>query len=270
MRKDCGSVDKRAVGIIAGLATGFFGGLLGMGGAFISIPAMITFMGLERHRAHATSLAVIAVSSALSGFYYRLHGNADLRLAGLLLAGSIVGVIAGAKIMHRIPVRELGIFFGLFIAVIALKMGLDLQFAPGPVNVNSADGGLIIVLVGAVTGCLSGLLGVGGAVLSIPALVYLAGVSQQAAQGTVLLATVPTAIIGSYTHWKHGYIDFTVAPWLILGTLFSSLGGAYLANIIPQASLKGIFSVLILLLGTQTAVSSISNKSREKGGKETQ
>lgn len=249
--------------VLIGIATGFFGGLLGMGGAFISIPAMITFLHLDRHRAHATSLAVIGLMSAFAGTYYWASGNADLHLAGLLLIGSAAGVTAGAKIMHRIPVRTLGMLFGIFVVVIAVKMGLDanepVHYATG---VNALSRNALIVLAGLLSGVLSGLLGVGGAVVCIPALVYLSGATQQVAQGIVLLTLIPTSFIGSYTHWKNGYIDLSAAPWLALGTALSSLAGAHLAIVLPASYLRVMFSLIVLLVGIQTFASSVGRRGR--------
>lgn len=233
-----------------------------MGGGFIIIPAMISFMGMERHKAHATSLTVIVFVSIAAASFYSLHGNSDLRLALLLLAGSPVGVVIGAKIMHRIPARILGIIFGVFLVLIALTSIMPVTYQSAPFVSYP-----MIILLGALTGFLAGILGVGGGIIIIPLLAYLAGVSQQVAQGVSLVFIIPTALIGSFTHWRHGLIDFAVVPWIAASSLIFCLVGAYLANTLASGTLKSIFSIFILLIGLQTAISSYWKKpGKEKAG----
>lgn len=258
-------MTRKTAGILTGLATGFFGGLLGIGGGSIAIPAMIGLLRIKRHKAHATSLAVIAVMAGAAASYYWVRGNMDLKLAGLLFLGSSAGVVLGARILRRVPVRELGIFFSVFIIILAIKMGLDIKYVPVHTQTDLHTVGPLIVLSGMAAGCLSGVLGIGGASVYIPALIYLAGVSQQVAQGVALLVAVPTSLIGTITHYKHGYIEMTVVHWIILGTLFSSILGAYLANIFSAMMLRGIFSVLMLAIGVEMTISCFGKKDGEAG-----
>lgn len=230
---------------------------MGLGGAFIIVPASMACLGMDRHRAHATSLAVMVFMAAAASSVYWLEGSSDLKLAGLLLAGSPLGAVVGARLMHRTPARTLGILFGLFLVLMALKMGLGINFTPAGFSLPEHVSNLLIMALGVVTGCLAGLLGVGGAVITIPGLVALAGVSQQTAQGVSLLAMIPTALLGSYTHWKNGYIDAKIVPWLMSSAFIFGLAGAFAANAIPAGTLKNIFSAFLLIIGLRTAFSSL-------------
>lgn len=258
----------KVTGLVTGMISGFFGGLLGLGGAFIIVPAAMAFLGMSRHKAHATSLAVMVFMASSAAAVYWLQGNTDLKLVGLLLAGSPLGALVGARLMHRTPAPILGILFGLFLVSMALKMGLGINFTPNGYHIPTQLSYLLIALLGAVTGCLAGLLGVGGAVISIPGLVALAGVTQQTAQGVSLLAMIPTALIGSYTHWKNGYIDLDIAPWLMFSAFIFGVGGAYVANSINPGLLKNIFSLVLLIIGLRTALSGLKGKIGKDQGNE--
>ncbi len=110
------------IGIIAGFFAGLIGGLLGVGGGIILIPAMVLLFSLAQHKAQGTSLFVIipvAIAGSAVNLYY---GNADLPLGALLISGSIVGAYIGAKMVMRIPERNLRKGFGVFIIIVGIKM----------------------------------------------------------------------------------------------------------------------------------------------------
>jgi uncharacterized membrane protein YfcA len=103
-----------------------------------------------------------------------------------------------------------------------------------------------VIAVGIAAGIVSGLFGVGGGVIFVPALVFLFGLSQAEAEATSLLAIVPVAIVGSFRQYKYG----NVAPrdGLAIGILAlpGAIGAAYLANNIPESTLKLLFAGLCL------------------------
>jgi len=108
---------------------------------------------------------------------------------------------------------------------------------------------LLIAAIGGVAGLLSGLLGLGGAVVIIPAMVMLLGYSQQMAQGTTLFMMVlPIGALAAYQYYDKGFVDIKTA--LIMAVFFFVGGyfGARYATDIPQEILKKIFGVLLLLL----------------------
>jgi len=246
--------NKKLTAISIGLASGFLGGLLGIGGAFIVIPVMISVLNIEQHKAHATSLAIMIFMAMAASLIYVFSGQTDVRMAIPLFIGSCFGVYAGARIMHRIPSRVLSLLFGLFIVCISLKM-----IYPGNVmfqgkTLNPWLLQLFLIFLGIFTGLLSGILGVGGAIVSVPGLVFLTGVTQQMAQGITLLNMIPTALIGVLTHWRQGYIEISVIPWIAPASVIASIYGAYWANIVSSAFLKSIFSIILLLLGSRIVI----------------
>jgi uncharacterized membrane protein YfcA len=110
-------------------------------------------------------------------------------------------------------------------------------------------------LLGILAGAFSGLVGIGGGIILVPALVFLFGFSQQSAQGTTLaLLVLPIGLFGALEYYRHGYVDLKVAGLICLGFMVGSLFGAKLALILPTAVLKKIFGGTLLLLGLKMLV----------------
>lgn len=110
----------------------------------------------------------------------------------------------------------------------------------------------IIALLGTAAGLLGGLLGLGGAIIIIPGLVFMLGYSQQMAQGTALIMMVlPVGGLAAYQYYQEGFVDIKAA--LIMGVFFFIGGyfGAKFANQIPQEILKKAFSIMLLMIAVK-------------------
>jgi hypothetical protein len=108
---------------------------------------------------------------------------------------------------------------------------------------------LLTGVIGAAAGFLGGLLGIGGAIIIVPALIMLFGYSQQMAQGTTLvMLSLPVSAMAAWQYYKTGNADIKIA--LLLGITFFVSGfiGAKFANQIPEAILKKLFAILLLAL----------------------
>jgi uncharacterized protein len=114
---------------------------------------------------------------------------------------------------------------------------------------------LILIAIGLVTGAMAGMLGIGGAIIMIPALVYFIGFSQQMAQGTSLAVMLPPiGILAAYNYYKAGHVDIKIALILAACFLIGSYFGSKLALNLPQATLKKIFGVLLLLVAAKMLI----------------
>ena len=115
---------------------------------------------------------------------------------------------------------------------------------------------LILIVIGIITGVMAGMLGIGGAIIMIPALVFLLGISQQTAQGTSLAVMLPPiGIIAAYNYYKAGQVNIRFALILALFFLVGSYFGSKLALTIPENVLKKIFGVLLLLVAAKMLLS---------------
>lgn len=115
---------------------------------------------------------------------------------------------------------------------------------------------LILIVIGIITGVMAGMLGIGGAIIMIPALVFIMGISQQTAQGTSLAVMLPPiGIIAAYNYYKAGHVNIMFAVVLAICFLVGSYFGSKLALTIPQNILKKIFGVLLLLVAAKMLLS---------------
>ncbi len=111
---------------------------------------------------------------------------------------------------------------------------------------------LLLLSIGMVTGVLAGMLGIGGAIVMIPALVFLMGFSQHSAQGTSLAVMLPPiGILAAYNYYKAGHVNLKFALILALAFLIGSYFGSKIALNVPQQVLKKIFGILLLLVAVR-------------------
>jgi uncharacterized protein len=115
---------------------------------------------------------------------------------------------------------------------------------------------IFLIIIGIITGFMAGMLGIGGAIIMIPALVFFLGITQQTAQGTSLAVMLPpVGIIAAYNYYKAGHVNITFAIILAVFFLVGSYFGSKIALNLPQALLKKIFGVLLLLVAAKMLLS---------------
>lgn len=108
---------------------------------------------------------------------------------------------------------------------------------------------LLLLLLGFFAGTVSGLLGIGGATIIVPALVYFWGFSQHLAQGTTLaLMVLPIGLLAAYKYFLSGNVDLPVVLYMSAGFFFGGLIGAVIAQPIPELILRKMFGVFFLLV----------------------
>jgi hypothetical protein len=107
----------------------------------------------------------------------------------------------------------------------------------------------LLFLLGIIAGSLSGLIGIGGGVIIVPALIFLFGLSQHQAQGTTLALLVPPiGILGAWVYYKQGYVDLRIAAVICIGFFLGSMFGAKLATSLSNILLQRIFGIALLLI----------------------
>ena len=104
-----------------------------------------------------------------------------------------------------------------------------------------------LVALGALAGASSGLLGIGGGVIMVPALVILFKLGQHLAQGTALAVMIPTALMGAYTYAGQHKVSLPVMIVMIVGSVVGARYGATLALVLPQAALRTLFALLLVV-----------------------
>jgi uncharacterized membrane protein YfcA len=245
--------------ILIGAATGLASGLLGVGGGFVMVPALVYLLGVPQREANGTSLAVI-IPVAIVGAGI-LGGGHDVNFeVGVALAlGAVGGAVIGARLTRRLSDLVLRRAFGVMALAVGIVMiadaavralGGSAHLAAG-LNLSGISLWIMALVVGVVAGVLSGLLGIGGGAVMVPAMTLLMGLSQHVAQGTSLLVIIPTAISGSITHFRMGNIRLQTAGWLSVGGVLGAVAGAVLALASPDQLLRLLFGSYLGFTGVR-------------------
>ena len=109
--------------VTLGLVAGVLGGMFGIGGGSILIPAMVFFFGLTQHQAQGTTLAIMVPPiGLLAALRYYYSGNVKFGMAGFICAGFLVGGLIGAQLIQNVPDALLKKMFGLFLLIVSLRM----------------------------------------------------------------------------------------------------------------------------------------------------
>jgi len=232
-----------------GLITGAFGGLIGIGGGLIMIPLMVEILKLTQHKAHGTSLVALVFTGIGGATTYALHGAVDFTAATLLALTAVFTAPLGARYCNALAERKLRKYFGFFLifcsVLLILKPYLVNFIGIAPAHVKTA----VLLITGAMTGFLSGMMGVGGGTIMVPVMVILIGFTQHTAQGTSLLVMVPTGSIGAFTHWRMGNVATEMLVGLIPGIMLGTYLGGNFAYLFSDNILRLIFTVVILWMG---------------------
>ena len=108
---------------------------------------------------------------------------------------------------------------------------------------------IYLILIGIAAGFLGGMVGVGGGIIIVPALVLLLGISQHNAQGISLaMMLFPVGILGVINYYKKGYVDFRYAGLIAAGFLIGSYVGSKFSLSLPEETVKKIFAILMIIL----------------------
>ena len=111
---------------------------------------------------------------------------------------------------------------------------------------------IILIVIGILSGLLAGVFGVGGAIIVIPALVFILGLSQHQAQGTSLAFMLPpVGILATWNYWKAGHVDWKIALVLSLTFVVGAYFGSNLSLNISDRTLRRIFGVLMIVMAVK-------------------
>jgi uncharacterized membrane protein YfcA len=232
---------RDALVVLLGFATGVLSGLFGVGGGVISQPGM-RLLGLEPLIAIGTALPVIIPGAASGAARYARERLVDWRGAGATIPGGLAAAFAGGLLAESVPGdgHLLQVVTAVLLGFSAYRMwnaptrSDETVEAPVDAPADEADPGPAaptgtFVAIGLAAGLLSGLLGIGGGVLMVPAFTHFARLSLKRAIATSLVCVGAFAIPGTIAHSLAGHVDWRVAAALILGVVPGARVGAHLA-----------------------------------------
>ena len=237
-----------AFALFIGIALGMLGG----GGSILTVPVFTYVAGLDPKVAIAASLPMVAIISAFGALGHWRAGHVHLRTAATFGVFAMVGGFSGAKLSQFMSGSAQMLLFAVVMLAAAISMLRRTRAAaPGDGDADAPPHLPIATLapLGLGVGVLTGLVGVGGGFLIVPALVQVARVPMRAAVGTSLLVIAMNATAGTL-----GYLGQVPLPFALLVpfTLIALVGtgiGTGAAQRVPQATLRRAFAVLLFVVG---------------------
>lgn len=267
-----------------GFLVGILGGFFGVGGGFIAGPMMF-WTGVPMNFVVGTDLAHMTGKSIVAAKRHRALGHVDIKLGALMVAGTIIGVEIGARIIEALEAAGtvdivIGVVYIAILIIIsvftawesirALRMirtdRLDVKDAIGfegisrrihglkiPPMISFPDSGIetislwTVLGVGLITGVLAGSLGVGGGFIRMPMLVYIVGVPTHVAVGTDLFEIMFSSGFGMLTHALKGNVDVLMALVMHTGAAIGAQIGAVSTRFFIGPRIRLFFSVLPLI-----------------------
>ena len=251
---------------------GGLGSMMGLGGGFAALPFLTGWLKLNQHSAHATSFSAVLFTSIGGSLAYAISTDntkeaqrVDYDTAVAIAIPSAITTFLGAKFAKLIPAKTLRTGLGVFMIGVAPTPILRQSIRENTKeccddNMNSTNKKskqFVGMLLGSCTGILSGVFGVGGGAVVVPALSLFTNMDYKTSLGTSLLAMFPTAIIGFTTHYVQGTMNVRVALPLGLGSFIGSLLGGLIANnkSVDDVYLKYTFCTMMALLGAKNIYS---------------
>ena len=240
-----------AVGLALALLIGLSLGLLGGGGSILTVPVLVYVLGFAAKPAIAMSLPVVGITSLIGAAVHWRLGN--VRVATALLFGVLAmgGAFAGAKLAVFLSgAVQLVILAVVMLAAAGSMLRGRARGTPEPGEVTSTAPRLgLIVPVALGVGVLTGLVGIGGGFLVVPALVILGRVPMREAVGTSLLVIAMNSASGFAGYLGTVELDWSFLTGFTAAAVAGALAGTVLAAHVPQAALKRAFGVFLLVMG---------------------
>ncbi|GAB5550132.1 MAG: hypothetical protein SangKO_098920 [Sandaracinaceae bacterium] len=241
--------------LLGAVAIGLVLGLLGSGGSILTVPVLVYLAGQPDKVAIAESLAIVGAIAAVGAVPYARQKLVDWHSVLYFGVPGIVGTYGGAALAKWIPGA---VQLALFAVVMILAAGLMFRGRKGMEETDGAPRDRqplwLIAIEGLLVGVLTGLVGVGGGFLIVPALVLLGGLSMRLAVGTSLLIIAAKSAAGFFKYTEVLAETGQHVDWQLIG-LFAVIGiaGSFVGNAlsqrVPQAQLKRGFAVFLVIMG---------------------
>ena len=232
--------------LLLGFGIGLSLGLLGGGGSILTVPALVYLVGQTPQAAVTTSLAIVGTNSLMGAMFHRAQGTLNWKVALTFGGAGMLVSYLSANLSKQLSPSVLLVAFALLMLVI----GFVLFFRRNDgIETDQAAKPLALVLAsGAGVGLLTGLLGVGGGFLVVPALVILVGLPVQVAVGTSLIVIAMNSVAGFIGHAGSGSFDLVMTLIFTSAGLVGTFAGAKLSNRMSSFRLQKVFAGFVVAL----------------------
>jgi uncharacterized membrane protein YfcA len=233
--------------IAIALAMGLGMGVLGGGGSILAVPLLTFGAGLSPKDAVAGSLTIVALAASAGAASALLRGVLPVRLAAIVGAAAIAGGIAGGAVGARIADRwQLAL-----LAIVMFGAAIVMWRAPRRILMDERPIiGSRLAAIGAFTGFITGVVGVGGGFLIVPALVIVAGLTMQRAAAASLFVITLASLAALTRYAGHATLHWPFIARFAAVAAAGAIGGGLIAHRLPQRLLQQGFAVVLVVLGT--------------------
>ncbi len=236
-----------------GAALGTVGGLFGIGGGLIAIPVLGVLFGMDQQLAQGTALVMVVPNVMLALWRYHQRNRIELRHALPLASMAFCFAWLGSIWAVGIDARVMRIGFVAFLIALSVYNLTRMLIASAPVSTQMRYPWPWLGVLGAASGTMGGLFGVGGAVVATPVLTSLFGTSQVVAQGLSLALALPSTGVTLVTYAFHHQVNWMVGLPLAAGGLLSISWGVKVAHAMPERLLRGLFCGFLVFCAVMLA-----------------
>lgn len=258
------------IAICIGFLSAFVGSLVGLGGGIIFVPAMLFLYERFADFSWANPQAIVGISLITMVFtgmsstiaYYKLK-RVDVKTGVLFLIGSLPGSVFGAWLNTKLEVDKFSLYFGILMLVIFLLMLVDREKLMKNKQLNITDQTRTFEIDGKtyqynvpyipafilsfMVGMLSGLFGIGGGTISVPAMILLFGIPVQVAIATSMFMIFFISMISASTHIALGHIVWSYVIFFIIGSYIGGTVGAKTSKRLKGRTLEWILRIVIVI-----------------------
>ncbi len=242
--------------VLVGVAAGILGAILGVGGAVVMLPATEYLLNLSTANAIGTTLFAVMFTALSGAWGHFRQGNVNLSWGLRVGLGGLVGIILGSYLFKEyFSSREqvLTIMLAILFGFMAVRMARDTwrEFKNGNQGQHQSQFKAplwTMPLIGLVVGCLTGILGLGGGFIIVPAMIWLYGAAPYLAVGTTLLSIFPITAVGAFAKLSQGFVELPIALLMGLGTLIGVQLGVPITRFVKPVIFKGMFTLLFIVL----------------------
>lgn len=239
--------------LVFGAALGTLGGLFGIGGGLIAIPLLGVLFGLDQQIAQGTALVMVVPNVMLALWRYHQRNKIELRHALPLASMGFCFAWIGSIWAVGIDAETMRVGFVAFLIALSAYNLVRMFYANVSVSSQMNYSWPWLGVLGAASGTMGGLFGVGGAVVATPVLTSLFGTSQVVAQGLSLALALPSTGVTLVTYAVHHQVDWMIGVPLAIGGLLSISWGVKIAHTIPERLLRALFCGFLVLCAVMLA-----------------
>lgn len=267
--------------LLIGFFAAFVGSLVGLGGGIVLVPTMLLLHEFVPAFSWATPQAIVGISLVTMVFTglsstltYLKMKRVDVKTGFIFLIGSIPGSIIGSWLNTKFNVEQFSLYFGLLMVIIFFLMLIDRNKLQRNKQIKETkltrkfelDGEIYTYhvsvvpafLLALIVGMLSGLFGIGGGTISVPAMILFFGIPVQVAIGTSMFIILFISIVSASTHIALGHIVWAYVAFFVIGSYIGGTVGARTSALFKGKTLEWFLRIVILIAAIRLMVDSLT------------